>query len=60
MVREEPRADGAACSDTVRALNTLTASKDFDAMSDWEAMKLFGAVLDTLHLSDATVLPQAA
>ena len=59
-VREEAPADGAPCSDTVRTLNTLTASKDFDAMSDWEAMKLFAAVLETLHLSDAAVLPQAA
>ena len=59
-VREEAPADGAPCSDTVRTLNTMTASKDFDAMSDWDAMKLFGAVLDTLHLSDAAVLPQAA
>ena len=59
-VREEAPADGAPCSDTVRTLNTMTASKDFDAMSDWEAMKLFGTVLDTLQISDATVLPAAA
>ena len=59
-VREEAPADGAPCSDTVRALNMMTASKDFDTMSDREAMKLFGAVLDTLHLSDATMLPAAA
>jgi len=59
-VREEAPAYWAPCADTVRTLNALTASKDFDAMSDWEAMKLFGAVLDTLHLSDVTALPVTA
>ncbi len=58
-IREEAPADGAPCSDTVRAINALTASRDFDAMSDGEAMTLFRSVLDTLRLSDATV-PAAA
>ena len=56
---QEAPADGAPCSDTVRAINALTASRDFDAMIDAEAMTLFSAVLDTLHLSDAAV-PAAA
>jgi hypothetical protein len=58
-VREEALTDGAPCSETVRTLNDLTTSRDFDAMSDWEAMKLFGAVLDALHQSDAIRLPAA-
>lgn len=59
-VREEAPADGAPCSETVRVLNTLTASKDFDAVSDREAMKVFEAVLDTLQLSDTSVYPAPA
>lgn len=59
-VREEAPTDGAPCTQTVRSLNDLTASRDFDAMSDWEAMKLFGAVLEALHQSDATRLSAAA
>ena len=59
-VREEAPADGAPCSDTVRALNALTASKDFDMMDDQEATCLFGDVLQVLHRSDAVVLAAAA
>ncbi|WGM30505.1 hypothetical protein [Brevundimonas sp. NIBR11] len=58
-VREEAPVDGAPCTETVRSLNALTVSRDFDTMSDWEAMKLFGAVLDALHQSDATAMPAA-
>lgn len=59
-VREEASADGAPCRETVRTLNTLTRSKDFEALRDWAAMEVFGAVLETLHVSDATVRPAAA
>lgn len=59
-VREEAPAEGAPCDKTVRNVHDLTASKDFDAMSDHDATRLFSEVLKALHRSNGTAFAGAA
>lgn len=45
---EETSTDRAGCSNRIHRLHAMTATLDFDALSDAEAMRLFGAVRQTL------------
>ena len=59
-VREEAPAEGADCGDVIRRLSEMTASVDFDALGDREALDLFGDVLGALERSDAVVFGRGA
>jgi len=48
-IDEDAPADPADCGHRIHRLHAMTASLDFDALSDPEAMRLFGAVLRTLE-----------
>ncbi|CAN5252954.1 hypothetical protein BH10PSE1_BH10PSE1_22620 [soil metagenome] len=48
-VSDEAPAEGPECGDVIRRLACLTASKDFGAMDDRQALDLFDDVLRTLQ-----------
>lgn len=48
-VREEDPASSAGCRASISRLNALTASVEFDALTDKEAVVLFDRVLDALR-----------
>lgn len=51
-VREEAPSEGADCGAVIRRLNAMTATVDFDAMEDRDALRLFSEVLGTLETSE--------
>ena len=48
-IDEDAPAEPADCGDRIHRLHAMTDSLDFDALSDPEAMRLFGAVRRTLE-----------
>lgn len=54
-VRDEAPGARPDCGDILQRLNQMTASVDFDALSDRQALDLFSEVIGALEASEATV-----